>query len=486
VHPNDLSERGDRRWLVLAVCCLSLLLVSLDVTIVNVALPAIRSSLHASLSGLQWTIDAYTLVLAVLLMLSGSLGDRLGRRRVFQTGLLLFTLGSLLCSVAPGLGWLIGFRALQAVGGSMLNPVALSIVVNAFPEPRQRARAIGIWAGVVGVSMALGPVVGGALVSSIGWRSIFWINVPIGIAALVLTQVFVPESRAPRARALDPAGQALVVVLLGGLTYALIEAPDRGWGSVEIVGLFVAAGAAAVALVVVEGRSRDPLIDVRFFRSVPFAAATGIAVAAFAALGTFLFVNTLYLQGVRGESPLQAGLSTLPMAVLAGICAPLSGRLVAAHGARLPLGLAGLMTAAGALLLVRLAPDTPQFQLLAAYALIGVGFGMVNAPITNTATSGMPRAQAGVAAAVASTSRQTGSCLGVAISGCIVAGTSGARFTEASHLAWALMAGCGLVILVLGVSSTGRWAAATAVRTRLLLDPEPPQEGDHGRRPAVA
>jgi len=428
----------------------------------------------------------YTLVLAVLLMLSGSLGDRLGRRRVFQTGLLLFTLGSLLCSVAPGLGWLIGFRALQAVGGSMLNPVALSIVVNAFPEPRQRARAIGIWAGVVGVSMALGPVVGGALVSSIGWRSIFWINVPIGIAALVLTQVFVPESRAPRARALDPAGQALVVVLLGGLTYALIEAPDRGWGSVEIVGLFVAAGAAAVALVVVEGRSRDPLIDVRFFRSVPFAAATGIAVAAFAALGTFLFVNTLYLQGVRGESPLQAGLSTLPMAVLAGICAPLSGRLVAAHGARLPLGLAGLMTAAGALLLVRLAPDTPQFQLLAAYALIGVGFGMVNAPITNTATSGMPRAQAGVAAAVASTSRQTGSCLGVAISGCIVAGTSGARFTEASHLAWALMAGCGLVILVLGVSSTGRWAAATAVRTRLLLDPEPPQEGDHGRRPAVA
>src|SRR5581483_7672087 len=197
----------------------------MDVTIVNIGLNTIRRDLHSSLTDLQWTIDAYTVVLASLLMLSGSMGDRLGRRRVFQLGLVLFTLGSLLCGLAPSLGWLIAFRAVQAVGGSMLNPVAMSIITNVFTEPRERARAIGVWGGVVGLSLGIGPIVGGALIGSVGWRAIFWINVPIGIAALVLTAIFVPESRAPHPRRIDPVGQVLVMVLLGSLTFAIIEAP---------------------------------------------------------------------------------------------------------------------------------------------------------------------------------------------------------------------------------------------------------------------
>jgi len=202
-----------RRTLIFTICCTSLFVVALDNTIVNIALPAIRKDLHASTSGLQWTIDAYSIVLASLLMLGGSTADRLGRRRVFQIGLVLFTLGSLLCGLAPGLGWLIAFRVLQAVGGSMLNPVAMSIVTNTFPDPRERARAIGFWGATFGLSMALGPVLGGLLVP-LDWRAIFWINVPVGIAAFVLAQKYIPESRAPRARRVDPVGQVLVIVVL--------------------------------------------------------------------------------------------------------------------------------------------------------------------------------------------------------------------------------------------------------------------------------
>src|ERR1700712_4457306 len=237
-----------RRYLILAICCLSLLIVSLDITIVNIALPSLRVDLPASVSGLQWTIDGYTLVLASLLILSGSTADRVGRRRTFQTGLALFTVGSLLCSVAPGLGWLIAFRMIQAVGGSMLNPVAMSIITNTFTEPRERARAIGVWGGVVGFSMAVGPLLGGVLVSSLGWRSIFWINVPVGIAAILLAAKFVPESKADHPRRLDPVGQVLVLLTLASITYGIIEGPGRGWTSPAIVGCFVLGAAALVAL----------------------------------------------------------------------------------------------------------------------------------------------------------------------------------------------------------------------------------------------
>ena len=335
----DLTHR--RRMLVLAICCSSLFIVGLDVTIVNLALPSIRDDLGSSLSGLQWVIDAYTLVLASLLMLGGSTGDRIGRRRTFQAGLVLFGAGSLLCSLASTTGWLVAFRALQAVGGSMLNPVAMSIITNVFTDRAERARAIGVWGSVIGLSMALGPLLGGALVGAVGWRSVFWMNVPVVVAVVVLTARFVPESRAPRARRFDASGQLLMIVLLAGVTFGIIEGPVHGWGSPLIVGSFAAAGAALVALLVVESRRAEPLLDPRFFASVPFSAATLIAVAAFAALAGFLFLNSLYLQDVRGYSPLHAGLLTLPMAAMTVLLPPISGRIVATRGTRLPLLVGG-------------------------------------------------------------------------------------------------------------------------------------------------
>ena len=460
--------RDRRRLTILAICCMSVLLVSMDNTIVNVALPSIRRDLHASLSGLQWTIDAYVIVLASLLLLSGSTADRLGRRRTFQAGLLLFVAGSLLCSLAPTLGWLIAARMLQAVGGSMLNPVAMSIITNVFTDPRERARAIGVWGAVVGVSLALGPVVGGLLTETVGWRAIFWINVPIGLAAIILCALFVPESRAARARRVDPAGQLLVIVALASLTYAIIEAPSAGWGSAQTVGTFVLAAAAVLGILLYEPRRNDPLIDLRFFRSAPLSGATVIAVSAFAAFSGFLFLNTLYLQDVRGYSALQAGLATLPMAVMAMIASPLSGRLLASRGPRPPLMIAGTCMTAAAVMLTQLSAGTSVALLFLAYALFGLGFGTVNSPITYTAVSGMPDNQAGVAAAVASTSRQVGQALGVAVTGSILGSAAGvgvgvgSGLPAASHPAWWLIAGGGTVVLGVGLATTGAWARATA------------------------
>ena len=472
-----LSRR--RRILVLAICCLSLFIFGVDSTIVNVALPSIQRDLHAPVSGLQWTVDAYTVVIASVLILAGSTADRFGRRKVFQIGLATFTLGSLLCSLAPGLGWLVAFRMLQAVGGSMMNPVAVSIIANTFTDPRERARAIGIWGGVFGLAIAAGPPLGGVLVDSVGWRGIFWVNIPVGVAAIVLTALFVPESRADRPRRIDPVGQVLVIVTLASLTYAIIEGPRAGWSSPEIVGLFVVAVAGAAALIAYEPRRREPLLDLRFFRSAPFTGATLIAVSALAALGGFLFLNTLYLQDVRGLSALSAGLYTLPLAVMTLLLAPLSGWIVSRWGARLPLVVAGVAMTAGGLLLTDLAPGTSVARLMTAYVIFGIGTGMVNAPITNTAVSGMPRAQAGVAAAIASTSRQVGQSLGVAVVGAAVTsamhGLLRVNFAQASHVGWWIIAGCGAAVLLLGVVTTGRWALGTAARTAESITSDEPR-----------
>ncbi|GAA5203828.1 MFS transporter [Streptomyces thinghirensis] len=462
-----------RRLLVLAICCMSLLIVSIDNTILNVALPAMQRDFGASTSGLQWAIDAYTLVLAALLMLAGSTADRVGRKRVFMTGLVVFTLGSLLCSLAPDLSWLVVFRMMQAVGGSMLNPVAMSIITNTFTDPRERARAIGVWGAVVGISMAAGPLVGGLLVESVGWRSIFWVNLPVGLVALALTVRFVPESRAPKARRPDPPGQLMVIVLFGSLTYAIIEAPHAG--PATVLPFAALALAALLGLLLYEPRRTEPLIDLRFFRSAPFSGATVIAVSAFAALGGFLFLSTLYLQNVRGLSALHAGLWMLPMAVPTFLCAPLSGRLVGTRGPRLPLLIAGGALTLSGVLFAAFEAETSDVTLFIGYVLFGVGFGFVNAPITNTAVSGMPRAQAGVAAAVASTSRQLGQTLGVAVVGAVLAAGVGASsyrdtFVSAARPGWWILAACGLAVLVLGAVTNGRWAHRTAERTAERLE----------------
>ncbi|XVU28926.1 MFS transporter [Actinoplanes sp. CA-054009] len=433
-----------RRNLVLAVCCLSVCVTGIDTTIVNVALPSIAASLHASVSGLQWAVDAYTLVLACLLLLSGTLADRFGRKRIFQIGLVIFTVSSVLCGLAPSAGWLIGFRALQAVGGSMLNPVALSLIVSVFTEPRERARAIGVWGSAVGVTVAAGPVLGGLLVGALDWRSVFWVNLPVGIIAILLTRLFVPESRAERRRAFDPPGQLLIVVLFASIIFATIEGPGLGWGSPAIVGLYALAVLALAGLIAVESRRPEPVVDLSLFRSLPFSGASVIAFASSASLGGFLFLNTLYLQDVRGWSPLEAGLLIIPLAVGQAVAAQISGRLVSSRGPRLPLVLGGALLAAGAFLLVGLSAHTPIAHLLTAYAVFGAGAGLITPPTSNTAVSGLSRDQAGVAGALASSVRQFGVAVGVAVSGAITA----------DGIAWAVLGGLGVVALVLGVIST--------------------------------
>jgi EmrB/QacA subfamily drug resistance transporter len=475
------ESTNHRRYLILTICCLSLFLVGLDNTAVNVALPSIQRDLRTPISGLQWTVDAYTLTLASLLILAGSLGDRFGRRQVFMTGLSVFTAGSALCAIAPNLGVLAASRVLQGVGGAMMNPVAMSIITNVFTEAKDRAKAIGLWSAAAGVSMAVGPVVGGLLLGAAGWRAIFWLNVPIGLAAVVLTRLFVPESKAPTARRFDPVGQVLGIVFLAGVTYAIIEAPHAGWLSARTFAVFTVALASAAGFVRYEMRREQPLIDPRFFGSLPFAGATLMAISGFLALSGFLFMNTLYLQEALGYSALKAGLLTLPIAVASMLGGPRSGRYVANHGPRAPLILAGVLFSVSALMLTGLSPTTPVALLLAAYTVLGLAFGALNPPITNTAVSGMPRAQAGVAAAVASTSRQVGQTLGVAVIGSVVVaratGPARTGLPAASHAGWWILVGCGLAVLVLGMLTTGKRAAATAARTAArLTEPEPTTE----------
>jgi EmrB/QacA subfamily drug resistance transporter len=450
---------------MLAVCCMSLFMVGLDNTIVNVGLPSIGRSLHAGVSGLQWTIAAYTIALAGLLMFSGALADKIGRRTVFQVGLSLFTLGSWLCSLAPSLGWLIAFRVLQGVGGSMLNPAALGIITNTFTGKAERARAIGIWDGVFGLSMAMGPLLGGILVGSVGWRGIFWANIPVGLAAISLTALFVPDSKAQRSRRSDPVGQFLLIATLGGLAYAIIEGPSLGWRSPWILGAFGLAVAALAVLLAYEPRHPEPMLDLRLFRSIPFAGANLTAVCAIAAMAGFLFLSSLYLQDVRGLSALQAGLMLLPMPVVMALCAPLAGRMVARHGSRIPLVIAGAALTLSCGLLSQITSTTPVTYLICAYALFGVGTGMVSSPITNGVMSGVPKSQAGMASGLNSSSRMLGQSLGVAIVGSVLAasmhGSIQTTFVHASHVGWWFMACCGYAVLLLGLVCNSRWAKRT-------------------------
>lgn len=449
-----------RPGLVLAICCLSLLIVGVDNTIVTIALPALRTDLHSSFELSQWTVDAYQLVLGALLLSAGAAADRFGRRRTLQIGLALFTAASLLCGLAPGIGWLIAFRVLQAVGGSMMNPVAMAIVSQVYPDPSQRARAFGLWSGVYGLSMAIGPTLGGVLVGDAGWRSIFWVNVPIGILAILLAHRYVPESKATRARRGDPIGQFGVIVVVAMLSYSIIEGRAAGWGSAEIVLLFAAAGVAGLFLTVWELHRTEPLIDPRWFARLPFLGAFVVALVGMGAAGGYLWVITFYLQTAREFSAVRAGALMLPIAVMVLLLAPVSGRLAARHGPRVPLVASGAALMGAGLVLVRLSDTTSLWTLTTSFILFGIGFAMLNAPITAAAVESLPIAQAGVASAVASTARQVGQALGVAIIGSIVidglgaAGT--ARLPTASRAGWWAIAVAGLIVVVLAlIASAG-------------------------------
>lgn len=459
---------GDRRrrLLVLAICCASVIAVVMDISIVNVALPAIRHDLDATASGLQWTVDAYTLVLASFLVLAGSMADRFGRRRVFLVGLTVFGVGSLCCGLAPSMGWLIGARALQAVGGTMLNPVALAIVANTFTDAAERARAIGVIGSMTGLSLAVGPVLGGLLVNTVGWRAVFLVNVPIVIAAVVCARLFIPESRAARARKFDPVGQALVALFLGSVIYVVIESRSLGWDSLATVGLLAAAVISLLGIVIYEPRRNDPLLELRLFRSLPFSGAILMALLALCGFQAFLFVTTLYLQNVRGMSAAAAGLCLAPIGVLVVVLSPVSGRLVGSGGPLRPLLIAGAALAAAGGASQWVAAKTPLILVLPIYILIGIFLSMVNPPITNTAVSGMPRSMAGVAGALASTGRQTGTALGVAIAGVIIgpALTRGdLAYIAAAHHVWGIVSALGVGLVLLAFFSTGSRAKSTAV-----------------------
>lgn len=449
----------DRRLklITLGTMCFSLFMVMLDSTVVNLALPTIQNELGASISGLQWIVDAYVLFLASLLLTGGTLGDMFGRRKAFVGGLAVFTVGSMLCALSPSLSWLIAARSLQGVGAAIMMPTTLSVLTATFPDPRERAQAIGIWAGVSGLALAIGPLVGGTMVDTLGWQSIFWINVPVGVTAVVLALLFVRESAQREGRGLDLPGQALAIVGLAALTYAFIEANTYGWTSTRIVALFVTAAVALTAFVVVERRSRTPMLQLSFFRNLTFTGANAVGlIVSFGFFGIVFFLS-LFFQQIQGYSAAKAGVLTLPMTVAVTITAVVAGRIVGRVGARLPITIGLILTGFGLLSLTTVEPSTPYSHIWFLLVPIGLGNGLVMSPMTTAIMSTVPASRAGMASATSNTMRQVGSVFGIAVLGSIVTHS----FT--SHLETAL-AGLRLpadvVQHILAIASQGREAAA--------------------------
>ena len=413
------THRG-RPLITLIVTCLGLFMVFLDGSIVNVALPTIQADLHAQLSDLQWVVDAYTLPFAALMLTAGTLGDRFGRKRLFLAGLVLFVLGSTLCGVAPTLGWLLFGRAVQGVGAAALSPGSLAVLVAAFPEPRQRAQAIGLWAGISGVGLATGPLVGGVLIQISSWPAIFFVNLPVGVVALALGWPLLAESRNPKAQRLDLPGQVLVTGTLVCVIMALIESSSQGWTSPLILGLFSGAAVCLAAFLLVEARVREPMLPLRLFANRVFSVANVAGLLLFFAfIGTVFFI-TQFLQSVQGYTPLEAGLRTLPTTVGIFLIAPLAGLLTARLGPRLPTVMGALMAASALFLLLRLAPDSSYASIWWDFGLFGIGLGLMLSPLAEAVLSATPPTRAGLGSSVNNTSRQVGTTLGVAVLGTVV------------------------------------------------------------------
>jgi EmrB/QacA subfamily drug resistance transporter len=468
-EPAAFRQTPRERRLLLLGCCLSLGITSVDVTIVNIALPTLSRSLHADLTDLQWVIDGYMLVLAALLVLAGSLGDRLGRRASLRLGLVLFAAASLACSLAPSATWLIVFRVLQGIAAALLVPNALSTLTNVITDSAERARALGVWSAVFGIAAAAGPILGGVLVQGPGWRSIFWVNLPLCALTFALITRYAPETKSAHPRELDLPGQALILLAVGALIGALIEAPSLGWTSGATLGLFGAALVTLGGFIAVERRANEPLIELRFFSSAPFSGAASIAVLAFAIFSGFLLLSTLYLQEVRGASPLAAGVELLPAMGVMTVVAPLVGRVIARSGSRGLLTWSGVLLAAGSAALALAGASSPYGLLVLAYALVGFGSAFVNPPITHAAVSGMPTSQAGVASAIASSTRQLGNALGVAILGSLLTSVLSARLTTLGH-ASGLPATTRRVLLDAARHAATLHTAAIGGRARGLLD----------------
>ncbi len=410
-----------RRWWTLGAVSLGLFMIMLDNTVVNVALPSIERDLGMSLSQLEWVVTGYALTFAAFMLTGGKLADLLGRRLVFVAGLAVFTAASLACGLAGGADMLIGARIVQGIGAAMMNPATLSIITATFP-PRQRGTAIGIWAGVSALALAIGPLVGGLLSEHVDWSWIFFVNVPVGVIAIIAAFLFVDESRdTSRNQRPDVPGLATSAIGLFALTYALIEANNHGWGSTRILGAFALAAVSLVAFVALELRQRRPMLDLTLFRNSTFTGANvSMLLVALAMFGVFFYVS-LYVQQILGYSPVEAGASFLPATILIAALSPQVGRVVDRVGSRWLTG-AGMVSLSLSLLLYsRLGTGSSYWDILPGLVLMGVGMALVMTPTTAAAMSSVPRDQAGVGSAVLNSMRQVGGSLGIAVTGAIVA-----------------------------------------------------------------
>jgi EmrB/QacA subfamily drug resistance transporter len=417
----------NRRWWTLGAMCFALFMIMLDNTVVNVALPSIQKDLHSSISGLEWTVNAYTLSFAVLLVTGGRLGDIFGRRRMFLFGVVAFGLSSAFIGFSQSDAWLVAGRAAQGVGAAFMMPATLSIISNAFP-PQERGKAIGTWAGVSAMALAIGPVVGGFLVENVSWQSIFFLNVPVAIAAVFVTVAATRESRDETAtHQVDIPGVLTISVGLGALVLALVEGNSWGWGSPSILALFALSAIATVAFVYTEMRSPEPMVDFRFFRSKSYLGANLVAfIVSFAMLAMFFFI-ALYMQNIKGYTPLEAGVRFLPSTGVIILVGPIAGRLTDRIGPK-PLMTLGLLAVAASLFWQgHLTPDTSYGFLVGAFVLMGLGMGLVMSPMSTAAMNAVEPAKAGVASGILSMSRMVGGTFGVAAMGALVTGLGKGR-----------------------------------------------------------
>jgi MFS transporter, DHA2 family, methylenomycin A resistance protein len=451
---DSVTEPGSgtaspRRALGLVAICTGFFVIQVDATVVNVALPAIASSLKSSLSDLQWVVDAYTLTFAGWMLTAGSLGDRIGARKVFTAGLAVFMVGSLACSLAPGLGLLVGARVVQGVGAAALLPCSLALIVHDYPDHRDRSRALGVWGAAGSVGVALGPVLGGALIAAVGWRAIFLINVPICILAALLVRMSVQETDLRPSEPNDWWGLGWSVGAIGLLTAACIEAGATHWRSPLPLLLLVTALLCAVAFLRTERRAGTPMVPLGLFASRPFSAAVVVGACFNLSLYGGLLCLSIYLQRTRAFSPLDTGLLLLPMAVTVAVGSLISGRLTGRRGHRLPMMTGLLIAAAGAVVLAWVGPSTPLVVLVAGT----LAFGLVSVAMpamSSLAVSSAPTDRAALASGILNTSRQAGGALGVAILGSLLALSS----SSARHYALALPLLLAAVILVVATLAT--------------------------------
>jgi len=430
----------ERRWWTLIVVCLAIFMLLLDITIVNVALPDMGRELHATFSDLQWVVDAYALTLAALLLTAGSLADRLGRRRIFATGVVLFTASSLACALAPTALFLIVARGAQGIGGAVMFSVSLALLAQEF-HGRDRATAFGIWGATTGAAVAVGPLVGGALTSGIGWPAIFYLNLPIGAVALWITLTRVRETRDPGARGIDWAGTVLFSGALFALVFGLIRGNAEGWGSPLIVALLAGAGLLLLAFVAVETAQRQPMFDLALFRKPAFCGASLAAFTLSAAMFSMFLYLTIYLQTILGYGPFEAGLRLLPISLLSFAVAAASGRMTAYVPARALLGVGLLLTGAGLLLMSGLTATSGWTELLPGFILAGAGIGLTNPALASTAIGVVAPQRSGMASGINTTFRQVGLATGIAVWGAVFESQLTARLAHELPAAFSARAG---------------------------------------------